>query len=56
LSPQERTFIDVAAGLTYQRYMANPKREEKPTLHDFYRNLALQGEEVKPLLTALSYM
>lgn len=27
LSPQERTFIDVAAGLTYQRYMANPKRE-----------------------------
>lgn len=53
LSPQERTFIDVAAGLTYQRYMANPKREEMPTLHDFYRNLALQGEEVKPLLTAL---
>lgn len=53
LSPQERTFIDVAAGLTYQRYMANPKREEIPTLHDFYRNLALQGEEVKPLLTAL---
>lgn len=37
LSPQERTFIDVAAGLTYQRYMANPKREEMPTLHDFYR-------------------
>lgn len=29
------------------------KREEMPTLHDFYRNLALQGEEVKPLLTAL---
>lgn len=53
LSPQERTFIDVAAGLTYQRYMANPKREEMPTLHVFYRNLALQGEEVKPLLTAL---
>lgn len=53
LSPQERTFIDVAASLTYQRYMANPKREEMPTLHDFYRNLALQGEEVKPLLTAL---
>lgn len=53
LSPQERTFIDVAAGLTYQRYMANSKREEMPTLHDFYRNLALQGEEVKPLLTAL---
>ena len=53
LSPQERTFIDVAAGLTYQRYMANPKREEMPTLHEFYRNLALQGEEVKPLLTAL---
>lgn len=53
LSPQERTFIDVAAGLTYQRYMANPKREKMPTLHDFYRNLALQGEEVKPLLTAL---
>lgn len=53
LSPQERTFIDVAAGLTYQRYMANPMREEMPTLHDFYRNLALQGEEVKPLLTAL---
>ena len=53
LSPQERTFIDVAAGLTYQRYMANPKREEMPTLHDFYRNLALQGEDVKPLLTAL---
>lgn len=53
LSPQERTFIDVAAGLTYQRYMANPKREEMPTLHNFYRNLALQGEEVKPLLTAL---
>lgn len=43
----------MAAGLTYQRYMANPKREEMPTLHDFYRNLALQGEEVKPLLTAL---
>ena len=33
--------------------MANPKREEMPTLHDFYGNLALQGEEVKPLLTAL---
>ena len=53
LTGEERSIVDYAAQLTYQKYLLHPEREQMPSLHDFYENLLLQGEPANAMARAL---
>ena len=44
-TPKQKSLIDRACRITYQKYLMDPKRNEMPTLKDFYDTLKMQPEQ-----------
>lgn len=53
ITASERTYIDRATRLTYQKFFAHPEKMEMPTLKDFHDNLLRQGVGAQELAVAL---